>query len=261
MKTMMKSQTTKRKANKLISLLLSVAFVVSLFPLTAFALEGDGSAETPYEIGTADELMEFAQKVNGGETGAYAVLTADIDLSGKEWTGIATTESSPYTGVFDGKGFSIKNLTGSESLFKFNNGTIKNVQLVNVNIEREGGNLGAVVGKNEGTVFNCVSSGTVTGTGGNSYSVGGLVGWNHKGTIAGCMSSCTVFGRTAGGLIGSSYGGGDAIACVYMGTCLNPIEGDIKYTTRTDVFYRSSDGSWKNQNKVPVEAETVFFDR
>ena len=66
------------------------------------------------------------------------------------------------------------------------------------------------------------------------------------------------FGRTAGGLIGSSYGGGDAIACVYMGTCLNPIEGDIKYTTRTDVFYRSSDGSWKNQNKVPVEAETAF---
>ena len=256
LKTMMKSQTTKRKANKLISLLLSVVFVVSLFPLTAFALEGDGSAETPYEIGTADELMEFAQKVNGGDTDAYAVLTADIDLPSQTWTGIAT--GNPYTGVFDGKGFSIKNLTGSESLFKFNNGTIKNVQLVDVNIEREGGNLGAVVGKNEGTVFNCVSSGTVTGTGGNSYSVGGLVGWNHKGTIAGCMSSCTVFGRTAGGLIGSSYGGGDAIACVYMGTCLNPIEGDIEYTTRTDVFYRSSDGSWKNQNKVPVEAETVF---
>ncbi len=256
MKTMMKSQTTKRKANKLISLLLSVVFAFSLFPLTAFALEGGGSAETPYEIGTAEELMEFAQKVNGGETGAYAVLTADIDLSGQTWTGIAT--GNPYTGVFDGKGFSIKNLTGSESLFKFNNGTIKNVQLVGVNIEREGGNLGAVVGKNEGTVFNCVSSGTVTGTGSSSYSVGGLVGWNHKGTIAGCMSSCTVFGRTAGGLIGSSYGGGDAIACVYMGTCLNPIEGDIKYTTRTDVFYRSSDGSWKNQNKVPVEAETAF---
>lgn len=72
------------------------------------------------------------------------------------------------------------------------------------------------------------------------------------------MSSCTVFGRTAGGLIGSGSGGGDAIACVYMGTCLNPIEDDIKYTTRTDVFYRSSDGSWKNQNKVPVEAETAF---
>ncbi len=254
LKTMMKSQTTKRKANKLISLLLSVVFAFSLFPLTAFALEGDGSAETPYEIGTADELMEFAQKVNDGETDAYAVLTADIDLSGKEWTGIAT--GNPYTGVFDGKGFSIKNLTGSESLFKFNNGTIKNVQLVDVNIEREGGNLGAVVGKNEGTVFNCVSSGVVNSI--DDWSVGGLVGWNHKGTIAGCMSSCTVFGRTAGGLIGSGSGGGDAIACVYMGTCLNPIEGDIEYTTRTDVFYRSSDGSWKNQNKVPVEAETAF---
>ncbi len=256
MKTMMKSQTTKRKANKLISLLLSVVFVVSLFPLTAFALEGGGSVETPYEIGTADELMEFAQKVNGGETGAYAVLTADIDLSGKEWTGIAT--GNPYTGVFDGKGFSIKNLTGSEGLFKYNNGIIKNVQLVDVSIEREGGNLGAVVGKNEGTVFNCVSSGTVTGTGDNSYSIGGLVGWNHGGVIAGCLSSCTVGGKTAGGLIGSGFGGGSAIACVYMGTCLQPIEGDIKYTTRTDVFYRSSDGSWENQNKVPVEAETAF---
>lgn len=258
LKTMMKSQTTKRKANKLISLLLSVVFAFSLFPLTAFALEGGDSAETPYEIGTADELMEFAQKVNDGETEAYAVLTADIDLSGKEWTGIAT--GNPYTGVFDGKGFSIKNLTGSESLFKFNNGTIKNVQLVNVNIAREGGNLGAVVGKNEGTVFNCVSSGVVNSI--DDWSVGGLVGWNHKGTIAGCMSSCTVFGRTAGGLIGSSSGiggtNGSAIACVYMGTCLNPIEGDQVYTTRTNVFYRSSDGSWKNQNKVSVEAETAF---
>ena len=107
---MMKSQTTKRKANKLISLLLSVVFAFSLFPLTAFALEGDGSAETPYEIGTADELMEFAQKVNGGETGAYAVLTADIDLSGTDFTPIPT-----FGGTFEGQGHTISGLsiTGS----------------------------------------------------------------------------------------------------------------------------------------------------
>ena len=264
MKTMMKSQTTKRKANKLISLLLSVVFAFSLFPLTAFALEGDGSAETPYEIGTADELMEFAQKVNDGETGAYAVLTADIDLSGKEWTGIAT--GNPYTGVFDGKGFSIKNLTGSEGLFKYNNGIIKNVQLVDVSIEREGGNLGAVAGKNDGTVFNCVSSGSITGTGSDAWSVGGLIGHNNGGTLSGSASSCTVDGRTAGGLVGSNWHSGShnygaITACIYTGIAANPVEGDSHYSNSTDVYYKDENGVWKSYPGNVAADETALLQK
>ena len=37
-------------------------------------------------------------------TSASAVLTADIDLSGETWTPIGS-ESTPYTGTFDGQGY------------------------------------------------------------------------------------------------------------------------------------------------------------
>ena len=83
--------------------------------------------QEPYEISTPEQLMEFAALVNGGNNGANAVLTANIDMSGQNWTGIASDKN--YTGVFDGQGHTISNLTGTEGLFAKNSGTVKNVQL------------------------------------------------------------------------------------------------------------------------------------
>lgn len=90
--------------------------------LYAFAPQGG--------IGTADDLIEFAAAVNGGETLApwqndkgVVVLLDDIDLSEvTEWTpiGAATsklasnalsiTSGRPFTGYFDGQGHTIRNL-------------------------------------------------------------------------------------------------------------------------------------------------------
>ncbi|HIS96349.1 MAG TPA: hypothetical protein IAD42_00060, partial [Candidatus Scatomorpha pullistercoris] len=42
---------------------------------------GSGTAENPYQIGTAEELYCFAQQVNSGSTGISAVLTADITIN------------------------------------------------------------------------------------------------------------------------------------------------------------------------------------
>lgn len=205
--------------------------------------------QEPYEISTPEQLMEFAALVNGENNGANAVLTADIDMSSQSWRGIASNQD--YTGVFDGQGHTIFNLTGTEGLFANNSGTVKNVRLENVSITRKGGNLGAVAGVNTGTVFNCVSSGSITGTGTNAWSIGGLVGHNNGGILSGSASSCTVFGKTTGGLVGSNWHSdnhshGAITACIYTGIAANPVEGDRNYSNSTNVYYKDKNGNWKS---------------
>lgn len=205
--------------------------------------------QEPYKISTPEQLMEFAALVNGGNNGANAVLTADIDMSSQSWSGIASNQD--YTGVFDGQGHTISNLTGTEGLFAKNSGTVKNVRLENVSITREGGNLGAVVGVNTGTVFNCFSSGSITGTGTNAWSIGGLVGHNNGGILSGSASSCTVSGKTTGGLVGSNWHDGNhshgaITACIYTGIAANPVEGDNHYSNSTNVYYKDKNGNWKS---------------
>ena len=265
--------TRPKTLHRWLAILLSLVLVMGMMPATVFAADdraahtgpdghtttlqdgtsaaipGEGTQESPYQIGTAQQLMDFAALVNAGNNGAYAVLTADIDMSSQSWVGISENDS--YTGVFDGMGYTISDLTGTEGLFVNNAGTVKNVWLKNVTLTKNGGNLGAVVGMNTGTVFNCVSSGSLTGTGGQAYSIGGLVGHNNGGTLSGSASSCTVSGITAGGLTGSNWnksssGHGKIIACIYTGTASYPVEGDNCYSEDTDVYYKEQTGTWKS---------------
>lgn len=216
----------------------------------------DGGTITYYLIYNADQLALFADIVNGNLSdadksiytegaAANAILAADIDMSGVSWAGISTS-SLAYTGIFDGRGHTLSNLTGTEALFAYNAGTIKNVRLTNVSISRGGNNLGAVAGLNTGTIFNCVTSGTVTLTSGNS--VGGIAGYNNSGTVAGCYSDCSVSGGNPGGLIGSNYGGGIVTSSVYLGAEERPIEGDNTHGNKTDVFYKDANDAWHKVN-------------
>ncbi len=89
-----------------------------------------------YQIGTGAELAWFAEKVNDGTAAnANAVLTNDIDLGSKEWTPIGNA-TNQYLGCFDGKGYSVSNLTITEGtmyigLFGYinNGGTIQNLDV------------------------------------------------------------------------------------------------------------------------------------
>ena len=77
-------------------------------------LKGTGTAEDPYQIGSAAALAEFRDKVNDGERDADAVLIANIDLSeicseekDTSWTPIGnaqTVSGNTYKGTFDGQG-------------------------------------------------------------------------------------------------------------------------------------------------------------
>ena len=83
-------------------------------------ITGSGTETDPYQISTADGLKWFRDKVNNAktsdETKICVVLTEDSDLNGEAWTPIGIGGDvywgiSSYSGTFDGKGHTIKNLT------------------------------------------------------------------------------------------------------------------------------------------------------
>ena len=82
-----------------------------------------------------------------------------------------------------------------------------NVKLEGVQIESDNGmsDVGGVAGYSRGNIENCSVSGSVSGSGTNSF-VGGVVGYQDGGFLTGCSSSATVnAGCIAGGVAGSTY--------------------------------------------------------
>ncbi|MBE6835201.1 MAG: hypothetical protein E7515_02990 [Ruminococcaceae bacterium] len=194
----------------------------SVNPLTVTVtnnnLLGSGTATDPYKIDSYSKLKAFADKVNiDSETGANAVLTADIVADDEAWTPIGNG-SNIYTGTFDGDGHTITGLTTPENygeyagLFGYvgTDGVIKNVGL-------EGGSIngsydvGGIVGLNMGTIQNCYNTGAVNG----ENSVGGIVGYNCNGdnrstNIVNCYNTGAVSGNgtrvDVGGIVGRNIG-------------------------------------------------------
>ena len=194
-----------------------------------YTIESNGS----YTVTSADGLMNIAKLVNGGKTDINITLTADIDLTGKDWTPIGTDYDNSYKGTFDGGGHTITGLTFTTNdeyagLFGWLNraGTVKNVVMEGVQITSNqiyGGSIGGVVGFSWGTIENCSVSGSVSGT----VYVGGVVGAQIGGSITGCSSSATVKGTVdVGGVAGQTNSSATLTACYATGNVI--IEMDPK---------------------------------
>ena len=177
-----------------------------------------------YTVYNANGLMNIAELVNGGKTDINITLTADIDLTGKDWTPIGTDYDNSYKGTFDGGGHTITGLTFTTNdeyagLFGWLNraGTVKNVVMEGVQITSNqiyGGSIGGVVGYSWGTIENCSVSGSVSGT----VYVGGVVGAQIGGSITGCSSSATVKGTVdVGGVAGQTNSSATLTACYATG--------------------------------------------
>lgn len=198
------------------------------------ALTGNGTQENPYLISTAEDLATFRDAVNGGQTDACAKLTANIDLSGTgEWTPIATNDA-PYSGTFDGAGFTIDGLTinqpNNDYLGFFatigTNGVVKNV-IIGSNSSISGNmTVGGITGNNQGTISGCTNYASVNAT---TEECGGIAGVNN-GTIELCDSllsegsNAKITGaENIGGIVGSNHG--------LIRSCNNsiPIEGVGSY--------------------------------
>ena len=185
-----------------------------------YTIESNGS----YTVTSADGLMNIAELVNGGKTDINITLDTDIDLTGKDWMPIGT--SNPYTGTFDGGGHTIKGLTVTTNdeyagLFGWlgDAGTVKNVVMEGVQITKNhsSGFAGGVAGFSWGTIENCSVSGSVSGT----VYVGGVVGAQWNGSITGCSSSATVKGTVyVGGVTGQTNSSATLTACYATGNVI-----------------------------------------
>ena len=194
-------------------------YTVSLAAAKGYIIEDDGT----YTVTSADGLMNIAELVNGGKTDINITLTADIDLTGKNWTPIGTSFKNSYTGTFDGGGHTITGLTVTTNdkyagLFGYigNAGTVKNVVMEGVLITSNNGSsqAGGVAGFSRGTIENCSVSGSVSGT----VYVGGVVGAQWGGSITGCSSSATVKGTVdVGGVAGQTNSNATMTACYATG--------------------------------------------
>lgn len=220
---------------------------------------GSGTETDPYRIGTAEGLKWFRDKVNNAtkepDTKICAELTEDIDLNGEAWTPIGIGDAfyartPPYSGTFDGKGHTIKNLSIDSSahyvgLFDYvYGGTIRNLT-VSGSVKGsehtggiagaanggtfencanqcavQGGTTGGIIGfaTEEGTLIvrDCYNVGSITTTTGNS--VGGIIGQciNTSGTIRNCYNAGTVTGTASVGAIIGNPGTNKIYNCYYL---------------------------------------------
>lgn len=182
-------------------------------------ITGSGTESDPYQISTADQLKLFRDIVNGagGQTpnrGAWAVLTADIDLNNEAWTPIGPDRDSAYTGTFDGQGHTVRNLsvTGNfnrAGLFGcVKDGTIRKLTVAgSVSCTANQGWCGGIAGyANDETIENCASLCTVSCTGKDAR-VGGIVGLVDYNSSTLIIRDCYNIGKITGR---SDNGSGDA---------------------------------------------------
>lgn len=193
-----------------------------------YSIQNDGS----YMVYNADGLLAWNKAAQKDES-INCTLTADIDLTGKDWTRIGTWPG--YSGVFNGQGHRITGLNISAAtteLFGLLNvrGVIKNLQLIDVNLYGSSGSAAGIVEQNEGQIIAC--------------SVTGKISASYGGTC---------------GIAESNYG--DIIACWFDGTLKESNNGAIvryNYATITSCYWggNAGQGAFRNEGGT-VDATKV----
>lgn len=146
----------------------------------------------------------------GNDLSAKYIMQNDIDISDNEWTPIGTV-ANRFNGALIGNGYSIIGLsltskdTKGAGFFGVigENGKISDLTFSDVNISGgTTGYVGAVAGVNYGTIFDVTVQGEV-GTTNVGDNIGGLVGRSY-GSIYNCINEATVRGGTnVGGIAGN----------------------------------------------------------
>ena len=174
-----------------------------------YSIQDDGS----YMVYNADGLLAWNKAAQKDES-INCTLTADIDLTGKKWTRLDTWPG--YSGVFNGQGHRITGLNFSAAsfgLFYFLNvsGVIKNLQLIDVNLDGSSGGAAGMVDRNHGQIIACSVTGKLT------VHSGGIANANY-GDIIACWFNGTLKDESGCGTIvrfnykniTSCYWGGNA---------------------------------------------------
>ena len=149
-----------------------------------------------YTVYNADGLLAWNKAIQKDES-INCTLTADIDLTGKDWTRIGTWPG--YSGVFNGQGHRITGLNISAAtteLFGLLNvrGVIKNLQLIDVNLDGSSGGAAGMVDRNHGQIIACSVTGKLT------VHSGGIANANY-GDIIACWFNGTLKDESGCGTI------------------------------------------------------------
>lgn len=240
-----------KKLMRLLAAVLALTMLCEMLPLAAFAQSdigqavtaavqnieeendiafagGDGTAENPYQIATAKQLVAVRN-----DLAAHYVLNNDIDLSGySSWNPIGDAVYS-FSGSFDGNGHVIRNMTievqTSDSylgLFGYASGAkLTNVVLEDATIRGtlSTGNhqVALLVGKtSKTTLSDCTVSGSIQLVANDtSLAIGGIVGQTEGAVIENCVNRAeitlaeesTATYLYCGGIAGSAWS--DISAC------------------------------------------------
>ncbi len=191
---------------------------------------GDGSAASPYEIATAEQLARLTVLSYNQQINDNFILTQDIDLADYKWLGAMS-----FYGVFDGQYHSITSLNGEEPLFS----SIKDATLCRIDVQGElsessvggsitqtaensqiydcssalsqscelfaAGILGYSVGDSN-IITNCYNTASLT----SGYVAGGIVGCVDSSIkIVNCYNTADISAPYAGGVLGYAVGTSD----------------------------------------------------
>lgn len=167
---------------------------------------GSGTSDDPFLIFSVSDFSNFVNSVNNGSSASYK-LGIDIAAGGVG----AITE--PFTGIFDGGGYTIMGLT--HPLFNtVNGGVVKNVMLKSVAISSDADTVGAIacVAKGYSRIYNCgilpgdasFPDGTHPYVSTSGYCAGGLVGsLRDDSRVVNCFSYADVSATSiAAGIVG-----------------------------------------------------------
>ena len=194
-----------------------------------YSIQNDGS----YTVYNADGLLAWNKAVQKDES-INCTLTADIDLTGREWTRIGTWPG--YSGIFNGQGHRITGLNFSAAtteLFGLLNerGVIKNLQLIDVNLYGNSGSAAGIVEQNNGQIIACSVTGKI------SASYGGTCGIaeSNYGDIIACWFDGTLKESNNGAIVRYNYA--DITSCYWGGNAgqgVFRIEGGTVDATKVD---------------------------
>ena len=179
---------------------------------------GNGTELDPYLVEDAQDLWA----VRGNLSAHYKqIYNIDLNVFNEDggWTPIGTG-SAPFTGVYDGGGFEIRNLwvanKQNASLFGMvSNAKIKNIFLLNTlivsSIVSSTSYMGGLIARAENmandSIYNCHVKGIINESVQSIFRIGGVVGFcsSSRGSIA--INKCSFEGIIYGGT-GSDYVGG-----------------------------------------------------
>ena len=245
---------------KLVATILALVMALGVTTIS-WASEVENVAQTT-KGNTTTQYSSLAEALNAAKDGGTVELLKNVTLTGN-WTTVGT-ETEPFKGTFDGKGYTITGLiipTSDNEYMGFigmlDGGTVKNVKFASVSVTGKN-DVGTAVGRiiNGGTVSGVqVLSGSVSG----AKRVGGVVGSIiADGSALNCTNAATVTGSVynVGGIVGAAYYTEEGKQ-MYITNCANNGEVTSSSVGAGGIVGLSAANVSGNTNTAPVKGTEV----